>query len=130
MNEETNCATSRQRNRASLVTQLVKNLPAMQGILVWFLSLEDPLEKGYPLQCAWASLVAQTVKNPLAMWETWVWSLGWEDLLEHGHGNPLQYSCLENPHEQSSLAGYCICSSCDCKESDTTERLSTAHKKK
>jgi len=22
-----------------------------------------------------------------------------------GHGNPLQYSCLENPHEQSSLVG-------------------------
>ena len=22
-----------------------------------------------------------------------------------GHGNPLQYSCLENPHEQRSLAG-------------------------
>ena len=23
-----------------------------------------------------------------------------------GHGNPLQYSCLENPHEQRSLADY------------------------
>ena len=23
-----------------------------------------------------------------------------------GHGNPLQYSCLENPHGQRSLAGY------------------------
>ena len=23
-----------------------------------------------------------------------------------GHGNTLQYSCLENPHEQKSLAGY------------------------
>ena len=22
------------------------------------------------------------------------------------HGNPLQYSCLENPHGQSNLAGY------------------------
>ena len=41
-----------------------------------------------------------------------------------GHGNPLQYSCLENPHGQRSLAGY---SSWGCKESDTTERLSTAH---
>ena len=27
----------------------------------------------------------------------WVRSLGGEDLLEEGHGNPLQYSCLENP---------------------------------
>ena len=23
-----------------------------------------------------------------------------------GHGNPLQYSCLKNPHGQSSLVGY------------------------
>ena len=28
---------------------------------------------------------------------TWVRSLGWEDPLEEGIGNPLQYSCLENP---------------------------------
>ena len=94
MNEETNCATSRQRNRASLVTQLVKNLPAMQGTLVRFLGLEDPLEKGYPLQCAWASLVAQTVKNPLAVQETWAPSLGLEDPLEKGkatHSNILAW---------------------------------------
>ena len=31
---------------ASLVTQLVKNLPAMQETLVQFLGQEDPLEKG------------------------------------------------------------------------------------
>ena len=41
-----------------------------------------------------------------------------------GHGNPLQYSCLENPHGQRSLVGY---SPWGCKESDMTERLSTAH---
>ena len=35
-----------------------------------------------------------------------------------GHGNPLQYSCLENPHGQRSLAGY---SPWDHKESDTTK---------
>ena len=34
------------------------------------------------------------------------------------HGNPLQYSCLENPHEQKSLADY---SPWHRKESDTTE---------
>ena len=39
-----------------------------------------------------------------------------------GHGNPLQDSCLENPHGQRSLAGY---SPWDHKESDTTE--STYH---
>ena len=31
---------------ASLIAQLVKNLPAMQETLVWFLGQEDPLEKG------------------------------------------------------------------------------------
>ena len=25
-----------------------------------------------------------------------------------GHGNPLQYSCMENPHGQRSLAGYSL----------------------
>ena len=39
------------------------------------------------------------------------------------HGNPLQYSCLENPHGQRSLAGY---SPWGHKELDMTERLSTA----
>ena len=34
-----------------------------------------------------------------------------------GHGNPLQYSCLNNLHRQSSWGH---------QESDTTERLSTA----
>ena len=40
-----------------------------------------------------------------------------------GHGNPLQYSCLENPHGQRSLEGY---SPWGRKESDTTGRLSAA----
>ena len=39
-----------------------------------------------------------------------------------GNDNPLQYSCLENPHAQRSLAGY---SSWGHKELDTTEQLST-----
>ena len=39
-----------------------------------------------------------------------------------GPGNPLQYSCLENPRGQRSLAGY---NPWGRKESDTTEQLST-----
>ena len=31
---------------------------------------------------------------------------GWERCPGGGHGNPLQYSCLENPHGQRRLAGY------------------------
>ena len=61
---------------------------------------------GYPFQYSWASLVAQMVKNLPAMQETWV-----------------LYSCLENPHGQRRLEGYCLWGR---KESDTTERLSTA----
>ena len=40
--------------------------------------------------------------------------------LGEGNGNPLQYSCLENPHGCRSLVGY---SPWGRKESDTTERL-------
>ena len=35
-----------------------------------------------------------------------------------GHGDPFQYSCLENPHSQRSLTGY---SPWGHKESDMTE---------
>ena len=37
-----------------------------------------------------------------------------------GHGNPLQYSCLENPHGQRSRASY---SPWGHKELDTTEQV-------
>ena len=37
-----------------------------------------------------------------------------------GHGNPLQYSCLENPHGQKSLAR---CRSWGHKESDMPEHI-------
>ena len=39
-----------------------------------------------------------------------------------GHGNPLQYSCLENPHGQRSLVGY---SAWGGKELHMNEQLST-----
>ena len=41
-----------------------------------------------------------------------------------GHGNPLQYSCLENPHGQRRLVGY---SPEGLKESDTTRMTQHAH---
>ena len=50
--------------------------------------------------------------------EMQVRSLGQEDSLEEGNGNPIQYSCLENPHGQRSLVGY---SPRGRKESDRTE---------
>ena len=47
---------------------------------------------------------------------------GSERSAAEGNGYPLQYSALENPHRQRSLAGY---SSWAWEESDMTERLST-----
>ena len=41
------------------------------------------------------------VKSLPAVQETWVLSLGQEDPLE-GNGNPIQYSCLENPMERGA----------------------------
>ena len=79
--------------------------------------------KGSPRMLEWvahpfysrSSLIAQVVKNLPAMWETWVPSLlGISPV--GGHGNPLQYSCLEYPHGQRSLADY---SPWGCTESDT-----------
>ena len=61
---------------ASLVAQLVKNLPSVQETRVWSLGWEDSLQKG------------------MATHST------------EGNGYPLQHSCLENPHGQRSLAGY------------------------
>ena len=45
---------------------------------------------------------------------------------EGGHGNPLQYSHLQNPRGQRSLAGY---SPWGCKELDTAEWLSPAQQR-
>ena len=69
-----------------------------------------------------ASLVAQTIENPCNVGD--LASIpGLERSPGEEHGNPLQYSCLENPHGQRSLEGY---SAWGRKELDTTEWLSTA----
>ena len=52
-----------------------------------------PRDKSMHLQ----TLVAQRVKRLPAMQETWVQFLGQEDSPGEGKGNPLWYSCLENP---------------------------------
>ena len=72
----------------------------------------------------WASLVAQTVKNLPAMQGDLDAIPGLGRSPGRGHGNPLQYTCLENPHGQRNLTGY---SPWGRKESDTTEGLNSAH---
>ena len=71
-----------------------------------------------------ASQVALVIKNPPANVRD-VRDAGLIPRLgrstEQGHGNPLQYSCRENPSEQRNLAGYSPWSR---KESDTMKQLS------
>ena len=84
---------------ASLVAQMIKNLPARQETLAQSLGWEEHLEKGmvtFSSILAWkipwteepgrpqASLVAQMVKNLPAMQETLAQSQGWEEHLEKG----------------------------------------------
>ena len=106
---------------ASLIAQLVKNLPTIQETPVWFLGckihwrrdrLPTPVFLGFPCGLA--------VKNLPAMWETWVWFLGWEDPL--GKEKVTHSSILAGEfHGQRSLVGY---SPWGRKELDTTEQLS------
>ena len=49
-----------------------------------------------------AFLVAQMVKNLPAMWETQVPNPGLRKSSGKEKGNPLQYSCLENPMDRGA----------------------------
>ena len=91
---------------ASLVAQLVKNPPAMQETPVWFLGWEDLL-KGQATHSVFMGFSGGSdgkESTCKAGHLSSIPGLGWS--LGGGHGNLLQYSCLENPHRQRSLAGY------------------------
>ena len=97
------CAKLHQITGASLVSQLVKNLPARQEIHGSGRFPEEGI--GYPHQYSWASLVVWTVKNTATMRDlSWILGLGRSP--GGGPGNLLQYSCLKNLHGQRSLVGY------------------------
>ena len=76
---------------------------------------------GYPLQYSWASLVASDGTESTCNAGDLGSIPGLGRSPGGGHGNPLQYSCLENPHGQRNLADY---SPWDHKESDKAEQLS------
>ena len=78
---------------------------------------------GYLLQCSWAPGGSDGKESACNAGDLGSIS-GLGRSSGGGHGNPLQYSCLENPHGQRSLAGY---SPWGHKESDTTEQLNTAY---
>ena len=112
------------------ITQLVENLPAMQETPVQFLDQEDPLEKRWATHSSilglpwWLSWLKKSTSNTGDLG----FIPGWGRPPGGGHGNPLQYSCLKNPHGQRSLAGY---SPWVCKQLNMTEWLGTAqHRKK
>ena len=107
---------------ALLVAQLVKNLPAMQETLVWFLGQEDPW-----IRDSLPTLVF--LGFPDSDGKEYAYNAGYLGSIPGlgrspggGHGNPLQYSGLENPHGQRSLVGY---SPWGWEELDMIEQLST-----
>ena len=103
---------------------LIRQTPK-DGILIKFIGEPTPFSFPIFLRICMlrSSLVAQSVKNLPAIWETWVWYLGWEDPLEEGmatqsSGFPGESPWTEEPGGLQSMG---------CKESDTTEWLSTQH---
>ena len=92
---------------ASLVVELVENPPAMQETPVQFLGWDYAWRRdrlptlvflGFP--CGSDGKEFACNAGDLGL----IPGLGRSPA--GGQGNPLQYSCLENPHGQRSLAGY------------------------
>ena len=137
--------------QASLVVQLVKNMPAMQETQVQSLGWEDPLEKGMATHSSILAWRIPWTEKPSGLQsmgsqrvghgDPWVGKFPWRSIRlptpvflgfpdgsdgkestcnagdldsipglgrspGEGNGYPLQYSCLENPYGQRSLAGY------------------------
>ena len=98
-------AKEQAKRRAFLVAQLVKNLPAMQETPVRFLGQEVPLEKGEATHSCIPGLLSDDKGSACNVGDLGLIP-GLGRSVGGGHGNPLQYSCLENPHRQRSLEGY------------------------
>ena len=91
----------------------------MQETPVLFLVWEDPLEKGQATHSSIHGLPGGSDGKESSCDAGDLSSTsGLGGSPGGGHGNPLQYSGLENPHGQKSLAGY---SSWGRKETDMTE---------
>ena len=91
---------------ASLVAQPVKNLPAMQGTLVRFLGQKEPLEKGQSTHSSILGLHGNSdCKKKSPSNDGDLSSIPGSGRSPGGrNSNPFQYSHLENPHGQKSLA--------------------------
>ena len=87
----------------SLHTYFMLSPPHWWGTWFSFKSLDA--QRLPPVRVFWGFPGGSLVKNLPAMQETWAGSLGWEDSSGGGHGNPLQYSCLENSMDRGDWQG-------------------------
>ena len=139
---------------ASLMEQMVKNLPAMWEIRVWSLGKENPLGKGRATHSnilAWEILRTEELGGLQSMglqglrhnWTTDTISDSKESACNagdpssiprserssgEGHGNPLQYSCLENSMDRGAWrATVCGITKSRTRLSDWTELNGIEH---
>ena len=87
-------------------------------LIVWYI-LNTVLNGRLPWWLRWLKKKKICLQCERLGFNPWVGKIHWGR-----HGNPLQYSCLENPHGQRSLAGY---SPWGRKKSDITEWPNTAY---
>ena len=97
-----------------MVAQMVKHLPAVRETQVWSLGWEDPLEKEMATHSSTLAWKIPWTEEPVRLQymgsqrvrHNWMTSHSPSDrklsteefmLSGEGNGNPLQYSCLENP---------------------------------
>ena len=90
---------------ASLKAQLVKNLPAMQETLVWFLGQKDPLYMGFHIHTMYIYIYQgfpgdSVVKNLPANAGDVGSTPGLERSPGGGNGDLLWYPCLGNPMDR------------------------------
>ena len=89
------------------MAQKVKNLPAMQETLVQALGWKDHWRREWlPTPIFLAFPDGLDGKESACDVRDLGLIPGLGRSLGGGNGNPLQYSCLEKPHGQRSLAGY------------------------
>ena len=80
--------------RAFLIAQFVKNPPAMQETLVWFLGWEDPLEKGMATHSRLYSPWGQTWLSNFHFTFTFQDIKSGAYLSRWGNRGPLKFTCL------------------------------------
>ena len=92
--------------------------------MLWKIFLSRHTLRTHQTTCAgqpYLALDGASGKEPAHQCRSDVRDTGWIPRLQRSpggrHGNPLQHSCLENPHGQKSLVGY---SPCCHKEFDMT----------